>query len=151
VSLPLTIQISITERVPVAVASDGRESVLVASDGTMLGPAPRSVAARGLPLIELPADGSLDGATRTPVGAALALGAMDEDLRSAVERVSVLTDGTLEIWLRSGPRVSFGRATAVGSKARAIARALAWANIEGERILSLSVVAPSTPSAILTP
>jgi hypothetical protein len=47
--------------------------------------------------------------------------------------------------------VSFGTATAVGSKARAIARALAWANIEGERILALSVVAPSAPAATLTP
>ena len=151
VSLTLVIRISVTERVPVAVASDGRESVLVASDGTALGPALRSGSARGLPLIELPGEGFTERAAQTPVGAALALAAMDADLRSQVDRVSVLSDGTLELWLRSGPRVSFGTVTAVELKAQAIARALAWAIAEGERVVSLSVVAPSAPAATLAP
>jgi cell division septal protein FtsQ len=55
VSLPLNIHIAVTERVPVAVASDGLQSLLVASDGTVLGLAPRSVSSRDLPVIELPA------------------------------------------------------------------------------------------------
>ena len=151
VSLPSTIAIAVTERVPVAVASDGRGDLLVAEDGTTLGEPERPADGRGLPRIELAAIGVIEGSPQSPAGAALALGAMDPDLRANVVRVSVLLDGTLEVWLRSGPRVQFGAPSAVAPKARAIAQALAWAEIEGERILSLSVVSPSAPAATLAP
>lgn len=152
VSLGLAIEISVTERVPVAVASGEGGSVLVASDGTTLGAVPRSASVRSLPQIELPAVPPIDGAIApTAAGAALALGAMDGDLRDAVDRVAVLPGGTLEVWMRDGPRVSFGSATALGPKARAIASALAWAREAGEQLVSLSVVAPWAPAGTLAP
>ena len=148
VSIPFTVEISVTEREPVAVAWDGRRRVLLAGDGTSLGsPGPE----RGLPLIELPPSGVSEGTAASPQGAARALGAMAPDLRSRVARVRVLLDGTLEVWLRSGPRVSFGAPDAVGLKARAIARALAWAEREGEQITALSVVSPASLAATLAP
>jgi hypothetical protein len=47
--------------------------------------------------------------------------------------------------------VRFGAPSGVAPKARAIAQALAWAEAEGERILTLSVVSPSAPAATLAP
>jgi cell division septal protein FtsQ len=152
VSLGLEIRISVSERTPMAVASDGHRSVLVAGDGTTLGPVTALATARALPLIELPSV-RFDGAASiaTPRGGALALQAMDAGLRATVERVRILADGTLEVWMRGGPRVSFGAATEVERKARAIGRALAWARAAGEEIVTLSVVAPTAPAATLAP
>jgi hypothetical protein len=76
---------------------------------------------------------------------------MDPDLRASVVRVSVLLDGTLEVRLRSGPRIRFGSPSAFAPKARAISQALAWADAEGERLLSLSVVSAVAPAATLAP
>jgi hypothetical protein len=55
------------------------------------------------------------------------------------------------VCLRSGPLVRFGTPASAAPKARAIAQALAWADASGERILSLSVVSPSAPAALLAP
>lgn len=151
VGLPWTIEIAIREREPVAVVSDRGEEVLVAADGTALGPPWRSAVARRLPRIDLGAVRTVEGATRDPAGAAIAIGAMAPDLRARVSRVAVLLDGTLEVWLRSGPRIRYGAPTGVRPKAAAIARALAWATEEGERILTLSVVSPVAPAATLAP
>lgn len=149
ISWPFTIEISVIEREPVAVATDGLRTVLVAGDGTALSGAAYPV--KQLPTIELAASGTSEGATQGPVGAARALGAMDPELRSRVKRMRVLFDGTLELWLRSGPHVRFGAPTDIGPKARAIAQALAWASSEGERILTLTVVSPGAPAATLAP
>lgn len=150
VSIGLGIRISVTERVPVALASDGRTSVLVARDGTTLGPTAASARAGSLPLIELPR--APDGiAAPGPRGGAIALGAMDAGLRAMVQRVAVFADGTLELWLRGGARVRYGAATAVGPKASAIGRVLAWARATGEELVTVSVVAPSAPAVTLEP
>jgi hypothetical protein len=152
ITLGLRIEITVTERVPVAVASDGRSSVLVAADGTTLGPVRDQTSVRSLPLIELPAVRTIDGAAMpTPDGAARALAAMSVDLRAAVDRVTVLPGGTLEVWIRVGPMVEFGPATALGPKARTIARTLTWAEAAGEEIVTLSVVAPTAPAATFAP
>jgi cell division protein FtsQ len=148
VAFPFTIRIEVTERHPVAVATDGLRTVLIAGDGTALS---STAPARGLPVIQLPAPGTGEGVASSPVGAARALGALSPDLRARVSRVSVRSDGTLEVWLRSGPRVSFGAPTQIGAKARTIAVALAWAATEGERIVALSVVSPLAPAATLAP
>ena len=151
VSLPSTIRIAVAEREPIAFVTDGRSGVLVAGDGITLGSPGRPADVRGLPRIQLAATDVIEGSPQTPAGAALALGAMDADLRGRVLRISVLLDGTLEVWLRSGPRVRFGAPSGVAPKARAIAQALAWAEAEGEQILTLSVVSPSAPAATLAP
>jgi cell division protein FtsQ len=151
VSLPSTFRIDLIERIPVAVTWDRRGYMLVAGDGTSLGPPERPADARGLPLISLAPTVIFEGSPQSPEGAALALGAMDPDLRASVVRVSVLLDGTLEVWLRSGPRILFGGPSGFAPKSRAISQALAWAEAEGERLLSLSVVSPAAPAATLVP
>ena len=143
---PSTVRISVTERTPVAVATDGVRSSLMAGDGTPLGVADRD---DGMPLIRLAAIGSVDGPAPGPVGAARALGAMSPALRDRVDRVLVRLDGSLEIRLEEGPVVRFGRPSDLEAKARAIRRMLAWANEQGERILRLTVTTPRAPAAIL--
>jgi cell division protein FtsQ len=145
VALPLTIEIAVTERSPVAVATGGVVS-LMAAVGTALGP---GRVPRGLPVIELGAPGSVEGPRPSPVGAARALGAMTPTLRADVARVRVLLDGTLELRLRGGPTVTFGTAEDAHRKARTIERILAWALSEGTDIRTLSVIAPFAPAATL--
>jgi cell division protein FtsQ len=151
VSLPSTIRVAITERVAVGLASDGHGDLLMAQDGTTLGPPERPGDTRRLPRIELAMTRVIEGPAQSPAGAARALGAMDPDLRADVMRVTVSIDGTLERWLSSGPRVRFGPPTAVAQKANAIVRALVWAEAESVRIVTLSVVSPAAPAATLAP
>ena len=142
-TFPLTIDISVTERSPVAVAR-GDVVSLMAADGTSLGP---GRAPRGLPVIELGALGPVEGVRPTPVGAARALGAMSPALRVQVARIRVRLDGTLELRLRGGPTVMFGTPDDAHRKARTIERMLSWARTQGTAIRTLSVVSPSAPAA----
>ena len=142
-TFPLTIEISVTERSPVAVAR-GDVVSLMAADGTSLG---SGRAPRGLPVIELGALGPVEGVRPTPVGAARALGAMTPALRVEVARVRVLLDGTLELRLRDGPTVMFGTPDDAHRKARTIERMLSWARAQRTAIRTLSVVSPSAPAA----
>jgi cell division protein FtsQ len=146
VSFPLGVGITITERTPVAVASDGIARVLIAADGTVLG---RGSGRRDLPVIQLTPAASVGRPVPGPVGAARALGAMSPRLRDRVSRVSVLIDGTLEIRIGRGPKIRFGTPDHASHKARVIARILAWSQARGTRIRVLSVVSPSAPAAVL--
>lgn len=145
VAFPLTIEIAVTERSPVAVAR-GEVLSLMAADGTALG---AGKVPRGLPVIELGALRPFEGVRSSPVGAARALGAMTPSLRAEVARVRVLLDGTLELRLRGGPAVWFGTPDDARRKARTIERMLAWAQAEGTVIRTLTVVSPSAPAATL--
>lgn len=145
-ALPWTIQIRVLERSPVAVAVDGDRRLLVAGDGTVLGLA---ALGRDLPPIELPSAGSIEGPRSSPAGAARILGAMDPALRARVRQAIVGIDGTVEIWLGGGIRVRFGSPAEPARKALALDRVLRWAEGEGQRLRSVSVVAPDTPAASL--
>jgi cell division protein FtsQ len=144
-SFPLTIEIAVTERTPVAVLGRGSGG-LIAGDGTVLG-TPSS--GKGLPRIDLGTVTSAEGAPPSPVGAARALGAMPPALRSDVRRVVVMLDGTLELRLTGGTKVRFGTPTDAARKVEAIRRVLRWAHGQGSAIRTLSVVAPSAPAATL--
>jgi cell division protein FtsQ len=143
VSIPLNVEIVVRERTPVALAEGGVTS-LMAADGTALG---SGTVPRGLPVIELGGAGSVEGVRPSPVGAARALGAMTPILRAQVARVRVLLDGTLELRLRDGPRVSFGRPDDARRKALTIRSMLAWARTQGTPLRTLSVVAALAPAA----
>ena len=143
---PSTVRISVIERTPVAVASDGVHASLMASDGTSLGVAKRDPT---MPTIRLAARGSVDGPAPGPEGAARAVGAMTPALRDRVNRVLVRLDGSLEFRIEDGPVVRYGAPSDVAAKARAISRMLAWADAQGERILRLTVTAPRAPAATL--
>ena len=145
VTLPLTVQITVHERSPVAVAR-GAVTSLMAADGTALG---SGRIPRGLPVIELGAAGPVEGIRPSPVGAARALGAMAPALRAHVARVRVQLDGSLELRLRGGPTVRFGTPEDAERKAVTIQRMLAWAGSEGTPLRTLSVVSALAPAATL--
>lgn len=145
VTFPLTIDITVTERSPVAVAR-GDVVSLMAADGTSLG---SGRAPRGLPVIELGAWAPVEGVRPSPVGAARALGVMTPALRAQVARVRVLLDGSLELRLRDGPMVRFGMPEDARRKVGAIERLLWWARTEGTEIRTLSVVSAWAPAATL--
>jgi len=149
---PVTVRITVSERTAVAVASDGVHTVLLAGDGTPLGTGATMLASRrlskGLPDIELLPAGTVEGSAPSPVGAARALGAMAPALRDLVKDVSVLSNGSLVLSFRGGETVLFGGPEQLFAKARAIERMFAWASWAGERIVRLSVVAPTAPSAL---
>lgn len=145
-AFPSTIRIRVVERSPVAIAVDGARRVLVAGDGTMLGPAGRE---RALPTIELPPVGGPEGPRPPVTGAARALGAMDPEILALVRRVDVRLDGTLQIRMQDGLRVEFGLASRSGRKAAALADVLRWAKAEGLAIRVVNVVAPEAPAISL--
>jgi cell division protein FtsQ len=145
VTLPLTVEIAVHERSPVAVAQ-GAVTSLMAADGTALGSEP---VPRGLPVIELGGAGRVEGIRPSPVGAARVLGAMTPALRAQVARVRVLLDGSLELRLRGGPTVRFGTPEDAERKAVTIQRMLAWAGSERTPLRTLSVVSALAPAATL--
>jgi cell division protein FtsQ len=145
VTLPLTVEIGVHERSPVAVAQ-GAVASLMAADGTALG---SGRVPRGLPVIELGRAGPVEGIRASPVGAARVLGAMAPALRAQVARVRVLLDGSLELRLRGGPTVRFGTPEDAERKAVTIQRMLAWAGSEGTPLRTLSVVSALAPAATL--
>jgi cell division protein FtsQ len=144
VDLPWTIRVEVRERVPVAIANDGVLRVLIAADGTALGPA--SPTDRRLPVIDLPAARADDGPRPSAAGAARAVGALSSDVRDAIARITILGDATIEIRLRSGIEVRYGEAVDVVRKAAALDEVLAWAEEEGERLLRVSLAAPGMPA-----
>lgn len=145
-ALPATIRIAIVERAPVAVASERLGDLLVAADGTALGPAGRT---RGLPRIEVLGATTVEGARSSRAAAASILGAMTNGLRASVVFVTMGTDGSVELRLRGGIRVGYGSAAEPAAKAEALDRILSWANATGERIERVSLVAPNAPAVTL--
>jgi cell division protein FtsQ len=143
VTLPLTVEIAVHERSPVALAR-GAVTTLMAGDGTALG---SGTVPRGLPVIELGGAGSVEGIRPSPVGAARVLGAMAPALRAQVARVLVLLDGTLELRLRGGPTIRFGTPEDAERKAVTIRRMLSWAVSKGTPLRTLSVVSALAPAA----
>lgn len=143
VDFPWTLEIAIRERVPVAVATDGIRRELMAGDGTVLGQGP---ADRGLVRIEVPSTVAVEQADALAADAASAVGVMSQDLRERVASVIVTGDGIMELRLEGGVTVNYGVASQVGRKADALARILAWSEETGERLTSVSVVAPELPA-----
>jgi cell division protein FtsQ len=143
-SFPWTVHVQVVERTPAAVVDRGSDRLLVATDGTPLGPAGR---VSGLPLIVMPPAGALEGAPPSLEPAARAVGGLPASILARVRQVIVSVDGTLEMRLIDGPRVEFGPATQIEAKGRAIASVLAWSDEEGEPLATVNVVAPGAPAA----
>jgi cell division protein FtsQ len=144
-ALPWTIQISVEERTPVAVVDSGATPVLVAADGTRLGPASET---DELPAIGLPPAAPATIGLPGEDGAVRAIAAMSPTVRQRVREVEVAVGGTLIVRLRSGSSVDLGSASNLREKARALRRVLAWERTSGTRLGSISRVAPTAPAAI---
>jgi len=142
-TLPSTISISVTERVPVAVVQGGR-SYFVAGDGTILGPARGRP---GLPTIGISGPTILAGARpAAALGPLRAIAALPAGLRDQV-RKTYLAQGLLTLELRSGVRAIYGDAREAEAKGEALAAVLRWAGRSGISLAYVDVRAPVSPAA----
>jgi len=143
--LPSTVTIRVVERTPVAVVQRNGRPVLVAADGTELGPASRNP---GLPVLAAEPDALGGGVPVPATGApARALAALPAALRAQVREVTVVPGGTLRLRLASGARVLFGGPGRAAQKGRVLRSILRWAAAEGVTLATIDVRAPSAPSA----
>ena len=142
-SFPATVHIAVLERSPIAETRTPGGTMLVAGDGTLLGPADGSD--RTLPAIVVPTVS--DGRRRVPLeGPARAASALvDADL-AGLRSVVVASDGTLSARLEGGIVARLGRATELGAKADALAEILAWSRAGGPPLRTIDVSAPSAPA-----
>jgi len=144
-SLPSTIRIAVRERHPASTVAVGSTWFLVASDGTVLGPAQHRPNLPVLPSTEVVRVGA-----RNPglADAALVAGGMSPWLRSRVATVAPGTDGIVQLGLDDGIRVLFGMPTDVRAKNQAIAGILQWAKERHRHLATIDVRSPVAPSAV---
>jgi cell division protein FtsQ len=142
IDLPWTVTLTVTERSPVAIVDRGGDTTLVAGDGTNLG---RVDGRADLPRIEVPPTWVDEQAGSDIDQVAAAIGAMGEELRSRIGRVTLGPAG-IELLLKDGVRVVYGSAADAPAKARAISQVLEWMETSGVQVRSLSVSAPSAPA-----
>lgn len=137
--LPSTVEIIIHEVRPVGVTENADAPMLLAQDGTILGPAP---AATRLPVIGTVGESSVrDGA--------VVLGVMPKPLLTRIGALAVAADGSITLTLRDGVLVTYGDARDSGSKAQALRAVLAWARSQPIGIISIDVSSPTVPTARL--
>src|SRR2546422_343483 len=145
-SYPSTIDIRIIERRPVGVTVGlGGTPALVATDGTVLGPAAASPALSQIES-EPGAPPLTDDQTRD--GARI-LGAMPFNLRRSVTAVTIREDGGASLTLQSGLPVEFGAPVDLPAKAQALETVLSWARARGEAMTYVDVTVASAPTARL--
>jgi cell division protein FtsQ len=139
--LPHGLEITVTERRPVAIVSAGFGQVAVSDDGTLL---PAIVTDDlDLPAIEAdPAEGTarLDG---PGVEQAAVLGAAPEPMRDVIERSAVSDEG-VEVRLEGGIALRFGDPSRVAAKWAAAARVLADPELQSLTYIDLR--SPSRPA-----
>jgi cell division protein FtsQ len=144
-SLPKTIRISVVERRPASTVVVGSTWFLVASDGTVLGPArhrPR------LPVLPSIATVTVGGRRHALTGPARIAGGMTPWLRSRVATVGPGIDGAIQLGMEDGVRVLFGPATDVEAKNQALAGIVRWALERHDRLATIDVRSPVAPSAV---
>lgn len=141
-ALPSSMTIAVRERAPVAVVG-GPTPVLVAGDGTVLGPVRGSWR-----LPTLRAEGLAVGAAgRLPASPALAVArVLPPELRATVEAIWVRDGGRVTLILRDGTEVLLGTAEELDEKAASLQAVLAWARREGVRPRRVDVRVPSAPA-----
>jgi cell division protein FtsQ len=146
-SLPSTVQIRVTERVPVALVDGDDGVVFVAGDGSILGRATGAA----LPQIRPPevAVGQPQAAVSAPmlVAAANAAAEFGATLRPQIETIVVQPDGTLILELRDGVTVTYGGASDLAAKAEALRAILDHASEEERDLISIDLRTPSAPTA----
>ena len=143
VRLPWTVEIAVKERRAVAVARMGANRVLVAGDGSVLGPIE---GVPGLPLLDL--ETSRVGARRAaPLTVPARTAAeLPPRLRREVRRIVLTPARTIELVLRDGRRVRMGAATDIDDKISALQDVMRWTKSADEAIHRIDVSAPSAPA-----
>lgn len=143
---PLTVRIEVTERAPVLVARGDGGAVLVDREGVAFEPG----SVDGLPEIALsgeppalgergPADGPLAAAVRVWRG-------LSGPLRTEVVAYDARETEELDLTLRSGVTVRFGRAERIDEKVRALGAVLE--DVDDEDVTAIDVRAPARPVVV---
>lgn len=144
IDLPWSVTITVSERSAIASTRHGAERVLVAGDGTILGPG-RSA---GLPAIDAPPTWIDPSGSDDVSEAARALSALGADLRSRVRRVVVGGPTGLQLLLTDGLRVRFGEPGDYDAKTRVLEEVLTGIDGLDARIRAIDVSAPSAPTVV---
>lgn len=144
-SLPSSLRIAVTERRPASTVVVGSTWFLVATDGTILGPATYRPGLPVLPSIEAVTVGGRSAALTESARIAGGLGPW---LRSRVATVGPGADGAVQMGLDDGVRVVFGPATDVEAKSQALVGILKWAEDRHTRLSTIDVRSPVAPSAV---
>ena len=153
--LPSTLDVQIRERTAMAAVPEQGGYALIAGDGTRLATASKP---KDVPVVVSSDPGRptpVTGTRMTPmpptqvqlVAAVRALGVMADPVRQAVERVSVASDGALEMDLHGGTHVSYGEPVQTTEKARSLGAVLRWASAQNEHLGSIDLDAPLAPTA----
>ncbi|GBC86497.1 Cell division protein FtsQ [bacterium HR12] len=141
--LPSRVTLHVSERSPIATLEVAGWPVLVAEDGTVLGPGPT----RGLPRIVLPAGPVTRREPRPELGTLTRLLAtLDPAVRAQVRQLEVEDGGELGLRLDGRILVRLGAAREVQAKARALRAVLSWAAEQGVRPGVVNVIAPTVPT-----
>lgn len=144
---PLTVLVSVTERVPLAVVRGRGGFALIDDDGVVVAAGRED----GLPLIDLgsappPAPGDHVRDLPALANAHRALRELPGPLRTEVAQYRAIADDALTLELVNGTLVDFGRAERVDEKARSLGAVL---DDLGDRVVAtIDVRAPRTPVVI---
>lgn len=143
---PLTVRIEVIERVPVLVARGGGEEVLVDRTGVVIA----TGAVGGLPVVALPEAPPEEGeraADSAPLGQAVRTWQqLSGPLRTEVVTYDARRSEDLDLQLRSGVTVRFGRADRIDEKVRALGVVLE--DLESTEVTSVDVRAPARPAVV---
>jgi cell division protein FtsQ len=146
-SLPSTVQIRVSERIPVGLTRTEDGVFLVAGDGSILG----SSTARTLPEIRMPDPAVGQPATVVPapllVTAATAAAEFGPTLRPQIGSIVVQSDGSLTLELRNGVPVAYGGVSDLEAKAEALRAILDYAESKDKDLISIDLRSPAAPSA----
>lgn len=144
-ALPSSMSIAVRERVPVAVLG-GPTPLLVAGDGTVLGPARGRWALPALREQDL----AVGPGGRVPPSPALAVvRALPPELRARVGGVSVRDGRFVSLTLRDGEEVVLGAPEELEEKVASLQAVLSWVRREGVRARRVDVRVPSAPTLTL--
>lgn len=143
--LPSTIRIRVTERRPASTVAVGSTWFLIATDGTVLGPAAHRPHLPVLPVTRAVTVGDRVVALAGPAAVA---GGMSPALRARVATVVSGSDGSVLLGMDDGVRVLFGPPTDVRAKAQALAGILAWARQRHTALGTIDVRSPGAADAI---
>jgi cell division protein FtsQ len=143
---PLRVRIEVAERQPVLVARGGGAEVLVDRSGVVMAPG----TLEGLPTVALadapPAPGER-GPRGGPLGEAVTVWReLSGPLRTEVVAYDATEPGDVDLRLRSGVTVRFGRAERIDEKVRALGAVLE--DLDGADVSAIDVRAPARPAVV---
>ena len=125
-NFPSGMTITVNERPPALIASDGRSETPVAADGTILGGVELSKdRAAALPVLQVQqarSSGHLEG---SPLSKALVIGAAPKPLRPLIEGEKIEPDLGVVVTMKGGFRIEFGSSEMASRKWAAAAAVLA--------------------------